>query len=173
MRKKGSSDFEIPIKGLALGTHQFDFKIEDSFFKNLAYSEIDNGKVTADVKLIKESNMLIFNFSINGYVNLLCDRCLEQYKQSLEGEFKLIVKFGEELEEVSDEIITIPFGQTVFDLTHYFYEYIVLLLPLKHVHPDDKDGNSTCNVEMLEQIDKNSKKDSDPRWAALKDIKLD
>jgi len=173
MKKRGSSDFEILFKGLGLGTHQFDFEIGDSFFKNLSYSEIARGKVMAKVELIKESTMLIFDFNLKGYVDLVCDRCLEQYAQPLEGSFKLIVKFGEEPEEVSDEIITIPFEQAAFDLTHYFYEYIVLLLPLKHVHPDDENGNSTCNVEMLKQIDEYSKKESDPRWAALKNIKLD
>ncbi len=173
MKKRGSSDFEIPFKGLALGTHQFDFKIGDSFFNNLSYSEIAGGKVLAEVELIKESTMLIFNFSMKGFVDLVCDRCLEKYPQPLEGSFKLIVKFGEEPEEVSDEIITIPFEQAAFDLTHYFYEYIVLLLPLKHVHPDDDEGNSTCNVDMIEQLNKHSKTKADPRWAALKDIKLD
>jgi uncharacterized metal-binding protein YceD (DUF177 family) len=173
MKKRGSSDFEIPFKGLGLGTHQFDFEIGDSFFKNLSYSEIARGKVMAGVELIKESTMMIFDFTLKGYVDLVCDRCLEQYAQPLEGSFKLIVKFGEEPEEVSDEIITIPFEQAAFDLTHYFYEYIILLLPLKHVHPDDENGNSTCNVEMLKQIDEHSKKESDPRWAALKNIKLD
>ncbi len=173
MKKRGSIDFEIPFQGLALGTHQFVFKIGDSFFNNLSYSEIAGGKVMAEVELIKESTMLIFNFSMKGFVDLVCDRCLEKYPQPLEGSFKLIVKFGEGPEEVSDEIITIPFEQAAFDLTHYFHEYIVLLLPLKHVHPDDDEGNSTCNVDMLEQLNKHSKTKADPRWAALKDIKLD
>ena len=173
MKKRGSSDYEIPFKGLCLGTHQFDFEIGDSFFKNLSYSEIEKGRVVAEVELMMESTMLIFTFSLKGYVDLVCDRCLEHYLQPLEGSFKLIVKFGEEPEEVSDEIVTIPFETAAFDLTHYFYEYIVLLLPLKHVHPDDEEGNSTCNVEMLKQINEHSKKEADPRWAALKDIKLD
>ncbi len=173
MKKSGSSDYEIPFKGLGLGTHQFDFEIGDTFFQSLSYSEIAKGKVMAAVEMIKESTMLILDFMLKGEVELDCDRCLEKYSQPLEGSFKLIVKFGEEPEEVSDEIITIPFEQAAFDLRHYFYEYIVLLLPLKHVHPDDEKGNSTCDVEMLKQIEKHGKRDSDPRWAALKNIKLD
>jgi len=173
MKKSDCSDYEIPFKGLGLGTHQFDFEIGDSFFKNLSYSEITRGKVWAEVELIKESTMLILDFVLKGEVELTCDRCLEQYTQPLEGSFKLIVKFGEEPEEVSDEIIIIPFEQAAFDLTQYFYEYIVLLLPLKHVHPDDEEGNSTCDVEMLKQIDEHGNRESDPRWAALKNIKLD
>ena len=173
MKKRTNHEFDIPYKGLALGTHLFDFKIRDSFFKNIEYSEIKRGNVDADVELIKESTMLIFNLYIQGSVELMCDRCLEKYNQKLEGDFKLIVKFGEETEEISDEIITISADSNEFNLTHYLYEYIVLLLPLKHVHPDDDDGNHTCNVEMLKQIEEYSETRADPRWAALKDIKLD
>ena len=173
MKKRTNHDFDIQHKGLALGTHQFDFKIGDSFFNNIEYSEIKRGNIDANVEMIKESTMLIFNFDLQGSVELMCDRCLENYNQELKGDFKLIVKFGEETEEISDEIITISADSNEFDLTHYLYEYIVLLLPLKHVHPDDKEGNHTCDVEMLKQIEEYSEAKADPRWAALKDIKLD
>ena len=173
MKRKVNKDFDIPFKGLALGNHQYSFKIGKKFFNNIEYSEIENGEVTAEVEMLKETTMLVFNFALHGSVKLTCDRCLENYHQPIEGNFKLIVKFGEEPEELSDEIITISHNDDDFDLTHYLYEYIVLLLPLKHVHPDDEDGNQTCSVEMLEQIAEYSEKKSDPRWEALKNIKLD
>jgi uncharacterized metal-binding protein YceD (DUF177 family) len=173
MKSRNNNDFDIPFKGLALGTRQYSFKIGNKFFNTIEYSEIKKGDVTADVELIKESTMLIFNFSLKGSVELNCDRCLENYHQPIKGNFKLIVKFGEQPEELSDEIITISNDDTDFDLTHYLYEYIVLLLPLKHVHPDDENGNPACSVDMLNQIAEYSEKKSDPRWAALKNIKLD
>ena len=173
MKKREDSNFDIPFGGLALGAHQFDVKINDSFFKSIEYSEIKQGNITAEVKLIKESTMLLFNFYLRGYVELVCDRCLENYNQELEGTFKLIVKFAEEEEEISDEIITISHDKTNINLTHYLYEYIILLLPLKHVHPDDENGEHTCNVEMLQQLEKHVGTKTDPRWAALKNIKLD
>jgi len=173
MKKRHNSEYDIPYAGMALGTHRFNFKIGDSFFNDIEYSEIEQGDVIANVELLKESNMLVLQFSFQGSVKLMCDRCLEKYNQNVKGSFKLIVKFGEEEEELSDELVTIPADSSSFNVTHYLYEYIVLLLPLKHVHPDDKDGNHTCNTDMLNRLDKYSEEKSDPRWAALKDIKLD
>lgn len=173
MNMREDSNFDIPFGGLALGSHQFDFKIGDLFFKSIEYSEIKHGNVNAEVELIKESTMLVFNFYLKGYVELVCDRCLDKYKQELEGTFKLIVKFAEEAEEISDEIITVPHDKTDINLTHYLFEYIVLLLPLKHVHPDDEDGNNSCNKEMLHILEEHVVTKTDPRWAALKNIKLD
>lgn len=173
MKKREDSNFDIPFGGLALGSHKFDFIIGDTFFKSVEYSEIKRGDVAVEIELIKESTMLIFNFYLSGYVELVCDRCLENYNQELEGTFKLIVKFAEEAEEISDEIITVSHDKTSINLAHYLYEYIILLLPLKHVHPDDENGEHTCNVEMLQQLEKHVRTKTDPRWAALKKIKLD
>jgi len=173
MKKRVDKSFEIPYTGLVLGNHQFNFEIGESFFKNIEYSEIKLGKVKARVNLIKESTMLVLNFSLQGFVTLMCDRCLENYNQDIEGSFKLIVKFGEQAEEISDEMITVLADDSSLNLEPFLYEYIVLLLPLKHVHPDDEDGNHTCDVEMLKQIDEYSETKADPRWDALKDIKLD
>ena len=173
MKKRADKSFEIPYAGLALGNHQFNFEIGESFFNNIEYSEIKLGKVKAEVNLIKESTMLVLNFSLQGFVTLMCDRCLENYQQNIKGSFKLIVKFGEKAEEISDEMITVLADDSSLNLAPFLYEYIVLLLPLKHVHPDDEDGNHTCDLEMLKQIDEYSETKADPRWAALKDIKLD
>jgi len=173
MKKRTSNEFDIPYAGMALGLHQFNFEIGDSFFKDIEYSEIEQGNIKAGVELLKESTMLVLNFSLQGSVKLMCDRCLESYDQTIKGNFKLIVKFGEDQEELSDELVTIPADSSSFNLTHYLYEYIILLLPLKHVHPDDKDGNHTCNTDMLNRLDEYSETKTDPRWAALKDIKLD
>lgn len=112
-----------------------------------------------------------FLFHFNGSVKLMCDRCLEDYDQPVEGNFRLIVKYGEEFQEISDEIIEIPFTEHRIDLSQYIYEYIQLMLPMKHVHPDDELGNSTCKSEMLEKLNELSKPATDPRWDALLKLK--
>jgi len=71
-------------------------------------------------------------------------------------------------------MITMPADEFHFDLSQFFYEYIHLALPIKRVHPDDKEGRSTCDPEMIKKLqehvieDKNS---TDPRWDGLKKLK--
>ena len=38
---------------------------------------------------------------------------------------------------------------------------------------DDEFGNSTCNQEMIDRLHSYSDKKEDPRWDALKNIKID
>jgi uncharacterized metal-binding protein YceD (DUF177 family) len=92
------------------------------------------------------------------------------------GRNRLIVKFGETTVEENDVILILSDKEYEFNIAQYIYEYINLLVPMRHVHPDDVKGNSTCNREMLEIIEKVSHKQADPeeidpRWEALKKLK--
>lgn len=166
-------EFIVPFKGLSVGNHTFNFEINDSFFDSFEYFEGVKGKADVIVELLKEPNMLIFEFSIQGDLDLQCDRCLGFYDYQIEGVNKLIVKFGDGFIEESVDVIVIPTTENRIDLRQYLFEFICLLLPLKKVHPVDEDGESNCDADIIDRIMKYSKpKTSDPRWDALKDIKL-
>lgn len=166
-------EYIIPINGLALGSHEYQFKIDDSFFKNFEYLDIDNGLLELKLELVKESTLLNLLFSFEGFVELVCDRCLEKFNLDVEDSFRLIIKYGEEHEEISDEIVTIPSSESSIDISQYIFEYINLMLPISRFHPDDKDGNSTCDEDMIDRLNEYSEQKSDPRWDALKNVKLD
>ena len=46
-------------------------------------------------------------FNIQGGTDLICDRTLKRFRYPLNSEKKLIFKFGDEDEEISDEMIVI------------------------------------------------------------------
>ncbi len=166
-------EYIIPVKGLALGDHQYTYVIDDKFFSSYDYFETNKGLVNLTIDMVKESNLIDFKFHFDGNIELLCDRCLDKFNLHVNDDFRLIVKYGNEFEEISDEIITIPNNEANIDLSQYIYEYINLMLPIKKVHPDDEFGNSTCNQEMIDKLDNYIEKKSDPRWDALKNIKID
>lgn len=166
-------EYIIPIKGLALGSHDYDYKIDKAFLNNFEYLDIDNGSLELNLELVKESTFLNLVFSFKGWVEIRCDRCLDNFKLELENSFMLIVKYGNKFEEVSAEIITIPSSENNLDISQFVFEYINLMLPLSRFHPDDKDGNVTCDEDMVNRLNKYSQQESDPRWDILKNIKLD
>ncbi|MBN2616038.1 MAG: DUF177 domain-containing protein [Bacteroidales bacterium] len=168
---KKNSELVIPFKGLDLGRHHYDFVVEDAFIKELELPDITGGTLEVSLELEKESTLMVFDFLLKGSVVLPCDRCLVAYEQSLEGQFRLIVKMGEAFQELSDEMVEIPATEARIDLSQYVYEYILLMLPLKKVHPDDAEGNSTCDPEMLKKLEHHQEKNIDPRWEVLKDLK--
>ena len=121
---------------------------------------------------------------INGVVDTTCDRCLDPMEIDIEAERELIVKFGSEYREESDEVLVIPEQDGVLDLEWLLYEDIVLSLPMQRLH-DEGD----CNEEMMEIIhgvqseevdgtaqdagEDEEESMIDERWAALKELKRD
>ncbi len=166
-------EYVIPVKGLNVGNHRFQIEINDSFFKLMEFPEINKGNILLQLTIEKESNLMIFDFFFLGTVQLQCDRCLENYNQKIEGKYRLIFKNSDHYEEVSDEIINIPAEKSRIDISQYVFEFINLMTPIKKVHPDDKNGNSTCNPVMLKKLEEYEVKKTDTRWDALKDIKFD
>ena len=91
--------------------------------------------------------------------------------------FSLIVKFGSEYNVDNEEILIVPHGEFKINVAHYIYEFIVLSVPQKRLHPGIEDGSLNSDIlETLEDLspksldNKNSDKDTDPRWDSLKKL---
>ncbi len=170
------SQYTIPFSGLKEGMHLFDFSADDRFFAEFGESEITKGSVTVQVKLERRSTYLKLTFTHKGEVELICDRCLEAYSQPVKGVNPMLVKFSETETDDGDEIIFIHPGSHQVEVAQLIYEFIVLSVPIRHVHPDGKNGDSLCNPEMLHKLDEFRAPDlhespaTDPRWNDLKKI---
>jgi uncharacterized protein len=165
-------DFVIHFVGLSIGNHQFDFEVSDRFFEQFEYSQLKHGQVRILVDLEKQDRMMVFNFELTGMVEVTCDRCGEEFMLPLDGSERLIVKFGSEFKEESDDMIVIPSTEYKIDIAPYIYEYLHLILPWRIIHPDDADGNTTCNPDTLRRLEELAPRVStDPRWAALGELK--
>ncbi|MEE4214578.1 MAG: DUF177 domain-containing protein [Bacteroidales bacterium] len=152
--------YSIPLRGLKEGSHLFDFNIDSKLFANYEKSEIHEAALTATVTVLRHSSHIEMKIVISGTVSLTCDRCLELYTQEVSTDDSVLVKFGDQWEEVDDEVLIMPGGENEFMLDQLFYEFAHLGLPLKKVHPDDENGRSTCNPEMLEKLNQHMVKES-------------
>ena len=166
--------YSIPLTGLKEGRHEYEFEIGDEFFEDFENSEIKRGELKTAVTLVKRSTHMELNIRIEGFVKLTCNRCLEEYEQRVEADSDLLIKSGEQWEEVNDEVVMIPQGEDALDLSQFVYEIVHLGLPIGRYHPDDESGKSTCNPEMLEKLDQHIAEhdnNSDPRWSDLGKLK--
>ena len=167
--------YTISISGLKEGQHTFDFEIGNEFFEEFEESEIKEGSLKAYIEMEKRSSHLTLLVRISGTVIICCDRCLEMFARPLQCENRLLVKPGKSISDDDPDIISLSSDENELDLRQNFYEYIHLALPIKRVHPDDKNGNSTCNPEMLKKlkellVDEEDEKHIDPRWDDLKKL---
>lgn len=170
------SEFIIPFVGLSLGEHEYDFKMNESFFDdNHILASINKLTLDVHLKLNKQSTMLILSFKLKGIIDTLCDRCATELQLPIENQQQLIVKLGGNLSEESDEIVYLPSSEHELDVSQYIYEYVLLAIPQRCIHLDDEKGKSTCDkkaLKKLKELSVNEEKKTDPRWDALKKITL-
>ncbi len=169
--------YDVEFKGLKEGLHEFDFETEERFFEHFENSPVKVGSVKVKVELEKRSTFLKLHIKLKGWVELTCDRCLEDYRQKIKNKAEVLVKFSETEQEDDVDVMWVSPNEHQLNLAQLIYEYVVLSIPLKTVHPD-KNGESGCNIEMLEKLNNytqpvEDEKDesTDPRWDALKKLK--
>ena len=171
-------EFTIPFSGLKQGKHEFEYVIENEFFESFEYTEFNSANIELKVIMTKLSMMLELELIAQGKVNVDCDSSGEPYEQPISSNLELVVKFGDEYNDDSDEILIIPHGDHQVDVAQYIYEMLVLAVPQKRVHPGVLDGTlkseALTKLQELQPNDKKENRDStDPRWDALKDIITD
>lgn len=163
------------ISGLADGEHPFRFELNETFFAKLDESLIETGNVDATVTLEKKHGLLSLHFELEGKVEVTCDRCLEPFLTEIENMETIFVKMGEEPGEMDDNVIVIHKDDHEIEVGQLLYEFIVLALPYKKVHPENDEGVSACDPEMLRKLDDHmggeaEEDKTDPRWDALKGL---
>ena len=168
------NEFLIPVSGLALGVHELTFDINDDFFADMDYSEVKQGKVTVELEVLREELMLTLSFHVKGHVRVPCDRCADEFDIPIQSEQVFYIKLGTEEVEESDDVAVVPAEEHAYDVRSLIYEYIILSIPMHRVHPEGE-----CNPQVLallshdEEPSEEKEVETDPRWAALKDVKIE
>lgn len=167
--------YDVEFKGLKEGLHKFEFEIQNKFFEHFEQELVSVGNVKVRVTLEKRSLFMKLHLALKGWVELTCDRCLENFNQNIKLKTELFVKFGENNYD-DNEIIWISPEEHRINLAQLIYEYIILSIPIRHIH-QEKNGVSGCSPEMLEILrelasteeEEEKEQKTDPRWSALKD----
>lgn len=166
--------FVIPFVGLSVGNHQFEYEIDETFFASFEYSDIQKANVHITLDLNRQERMLVLNFSINGKIGVICDRCLDAFDFPVSSAEEFFVKFGPEHREEDDNVLIIKENETHIDIAPLIYDYLILLIPYQVMHPEDANGVSLCNPEVLSKLKQfSSHSEADPRWDALKNLNLE
>lgn len=176
---KHSREYEIAWMGLKPGPHTYVYDIDDRFMKEREASEdFSNWKAQITFTFDKHESFFMLHFDIDGKVTVPCDRCGDDFDLRLWDEFDLVIKLtgtdDAEIPEDEDDVIFIPRSETVIDISTWLYEFLMLSVPLQHIHPDKPDGSPGCNEEALNLLDKlseNNENAVNPLWKGLEALK--
>ncbi len=176
---KHNREFEIAWQGLKLGPHTYIYDLDDRFMEEREVEEgFKDWNARVTLGFDKHESFFMLHFDIDGHVTVPCDRCGDDFELRLWDEFDLIIKLtGEETAKIEDEddVVFIPRNETVIDISNWLYEFVMLSVPLQHIHPDNADGTSACNEQALKLLDKLSETPEEPNenplWKALETFK--
>ena len=171
-----SGSYTILLSGLKEGHHTIEFEIDNKFFELIEESEVKEGSLIAKIEMDRRTTHIDLIIRVTGTVRVSCDRCLEMFSQPVNSENRLIFKYGKSIDDIDPDVISISVDEYELDLQEQLYEFIILALPIKRVHPADKKGKSTCDPVMLKKLDEliiEEEKENDPRWDELKKLMND
>ena len=182
--------YNVVLKDISNEMRMFEYDLDDAYFKKIDSPEIQKGSIKAKVSVQNKLSTYELQFLIEGTVTIPCDRCLDDMVQPIHYKEKLQVKFGDTFSE-EDEIVIVPEAEGAINIAWFLYEFIVLNIPLKHVHATgecnktmatklkkhitrqkgDDDDEDTSAVEFDEDDDFTPDEiQTDPRWDGLQNI---
>jgi len=167
-------EYLIPFKGLSIGKHDFQFHVDELFFVEKKSDIVTEGDLIVNFILDRQSRNMTSEMSIKGTIKLVCDRCIDKFDYPIDVTYHQIFKFANAPDIQEDDIIYLGDKEYQLDVSELILENILLQVPIRKVHPDNEDGTPTCNPKQLKLINKFvKKKQVDPRWDVLKNIKFD
>lgn len=167
--------FDIKLNILTIGLHEFNFKVNKTFFTRHINDEIIDADVEVLLQISKKETMYMLDFTLNGSLTLQCDICLDNMEYLIQTEEKLILKtINESLEQDYDNIVFINPQDQIYNIEQIIYEVLYAQIPMRKTH---EEKNQACNQEFISWLNQNKEKQmheqtTDPRWDTLKKIKI-
>ena len=151
--------YNIVLKDIDNEIRVVEFDLDVAYFKKIDSPEVQKGNVKAKVSVQKKFSLYELQFALDGTILIPCDRCLDNMEQPIHYKEKLQVKFGNTFSE-EDEIVIVPEADGGINVAWFLYEFIVLNIPIKHVHPTGE-CNKTMVVKLKKHITRQKDDDDD------------
>jgi uncharacterized metal-binding protein YceD (DUF177 family) len=180
--------YNVVLKDINSEIRVIEYELDDAYFKKIDSPEVQKGNVKAKVSVLRKLSTFELQFLLDGSIIIPCDRCLDDMEQPIHYKEKLQVKFGDKFAE-EDDIVIVPDSEGAINIAWFLYEFIVLNIPMKHVHAagecnktmvvklrkhitrqkdDDDDDNSS--LEFEDEDFTADEVQTDPRWDGLQNI---
>ena len=143
------SQYKVQLASLNDGHYEQDFECGSEFFKNMENPDIIASDVHVHLDLEKKNDSYDCTFTCKGLMQVPCDRCLDPIDIDVDTTYRITVKYGEDYNDETDDLLIIPQSDTYINVAYMLYDTLVLTIPLRHVHPLGK-----CNRAMAAALSK-------------------
>lgn len=166
------NSFEIDLRDVKEGMSECSFHADNTFFERNT-GEIQGGDLQILLSLQRRDTFFELQFSIEGWVSVSCDLCLDAMQQPISVRQTIGCRLSDEAPD-DDETIYVAPEDGVLCIEEIVLELTELAIPIRHVHAPGK-----CNAAMMNILneysvsrrDAGKEQATDPRWDALKKLK--
>ena len=137
------NDYIINLNTLKDGVHKFEYQLDDAFFSAIGQQEILGGNVHVELALTVLRGGFMLEIQIDGEVQVVCDRCLDEMTQHVEGQENLPVRLTNT--EADEDVVAVDPETGLLDTSWLLYELTEISLPIVHSHQPGE-----CNPQMEE-----------------------
>jgi uncharacterized metal-binding protein YceD (DUF177 family) len=135
VKKNVLNIYKIDIFRLENKQYLHEFEGNDDFFEALDQELIQKGNFKATVVLNKNETMIQMMYNITGSVELTCDRSLDLFDFPVDITQKMILKFSDHNEEITEELMLIDRNTQYINVAQDIFDFIGLQIPIKKLHP--------------------------------------
>jgi uncharacterized protein len=135
VKKSVLNTFKIDIFRLENKQYLHEFEGDSNFFEELEQDLIQKGNFKAAVALNKNETMIQMMYKITGSVELTCDRSLDLFDFPVDITQKMILKFSDHNEEITEELVLIDRRTQYINVAQDIFDFIGLQIPIKKLHP--------------------------------------
>jgi uncharacterized protein len=135
VQKSVLNTFKIDIFRLENKQYVHEFEGNDDFFEALDQELINKGSFKATVALNKNETMIQMVYKIIGSVELTCDRSLDLFDFPVDITQKMILKFSDHNEEITEELTLIDRNTQYINVAQDIFDFVGLQIPIKKLHP--------------------------------------
>ena len=90
------TEYNVPLKSLAPGVHEFEYHLEQPFFNNMEDDEIHGADLDVKLTVDYRNDSYRLHFHIEGTATLICDRCLDNLDIPVDTDYEITVEYGDE-----------------------------------------------------------------------------
>jgi len=149
-----------------------DFRLEGTLALEGFDNRVGRGRILARVHVNPVGERWYLSARVEGRFPFTCDRCGRPYEDELEGEFSLVV-LGRAVrgldESESEDVVLLPADNPELDLSEQVRECMLLELPIRFLCRENCPGLELEPENEADEADE--RKEADPRWGPLLDLK--
>ena len=147
------ASYILPIGGMDIGKHAYDFKVDAYFLNQFENSPITDADVDVTIEVDRRTTLAVLDISLAGHIHCACDRCTAPITLPVSFTHQVFLKDKEGVDSQDDDIIFINLEQATISVSNLLYDLFLLAIPIQKTYDCEQEEKRPCDEDILARLD--------------------